>query len=66
MTDKQFIRIELAKAGMTQAELAEKLGLSASSLTHKLNRNTLKISDYEKIAEVLGCRFEYAFVKNRE
>lgn len=65
MNDKQFLRIELAKAGLTQQELADRLGISSSSLTQKLNRNTLKIEDYQRIAEALGKRFEYAFVEDK-
>lgn len=61
MNDRQFINIELMKLGTTQAELAKRLGMTPSAFSNKLARG-LTISDYKKIADVLGLQFQYGFV----
>lgn len=65
MNDRQFIMSELTQHGMTQTELAKRLGTSQSALSNKLSRNSLTIADYRKIAECLGLKFEYSFVDNK-
>lgn len=42
--------------GITQKELAERLGLSSQALNNKLKRGTLRFEDLEKIAEVTDCK----------
>lgn len=63
MIIKEKLSMALAKAGMSQAELARKLETSPSNLNQKVNRNTLTMEDMEKIAAILGtkwiARFEY-------
>lgn len=65
MNDRQFIMSELARQGITQTELARRLGMTQSAFSNKLSRNSLTISDYQKIAEILGLKFEYAFVEDK-
>lgn len=63
MIIKEKLNMALAKAGMSQAELARRLKTSPSNLNQKVNRNTLTMEDMEKIAAILGnkwvVRFEY-------
>lgn len=61
MNDRQFMSIELTKLGITQTELAERLGMTQSAFSNKLARG-LTISDCKKIADVLGLQFQYGFV----
>lgn len=42
-------------------ELSIRLGHSKQNLYQKLNRNSFKVSDLEKIAEVLNCKVEIKF-----
>lgn len=65
MNDRQFIMSELARQGITQTELARRLGLTQSAFSNKLSRNSLTLSDYRKIAEALGLQFQYAFVEDK-
>ena len=63
MTIEQKIKMALARAGISQAELARRLHTTPSNLNQKLKRNTFTTEDLEKIADMLGCtwvaRFEY-------
>ena len=52
------------KAGMTQAELAEKLGCSPTNLYNKFKRDNFTEKDLKEIAQVLECTFEGNFVLN--
>ena len=65
MNDRQVIMSELAKHGMTQTELAKRLGMTQSAFSNRLSRNSLTLEDCKKIAEVLGLKFEYAFVEDK-
>ena len=41
---------------MTQAELADKLGISRMTLNQNLYRNTFSLAKLEEIADAIGCR----------
>ena len=47
----------LAFAGYSQAELARQMGQNPSNFNQKIKRETLKQEDYEKIADILGCKW---------
>lgn len=64
MNDRQFVMSELAKRGMTQTELAKRLGTTQSAFSHKLSRNALTLEDCKKIAEILGLQFQFGFINN--
>ena len=60
MTEK--IRILLVKRGnLSEAELARRMGISPQNLHNKMKRDNFTETDLQKIAEVLGCKFEAGF-----
>ena len=62
MTNAQRIKIALAYADMTQKELATRMGLSPSSLSQKIKRESLTLNDMEKIGDILGIEWKAGFV----
>ena len=63
MTIEQKINMALSFKGISQAELARKIGTTPSNLNQKVKRNTLTKEELEKIADVLGAlwRAEFEF-----
>lgn len=55
MNMEQKIKAALAIAGISQSELARRLGTSPQNFNIKLKRNTLTFEDLQKIAAVLGA-----------
>ena len=56
------IRILLVKQGnISEAELARRLGTSPQNLSKKFKRDNLSEKDLQKIAEVMGSRYEAGF-----
>ena len=55
---KTKLRIKelLQERNMTQAELADKLGISRMTLNQNLYRNTFSLAKLEEIAAAIGCR----------
>ena len=55
---KTKLRIKelLAERSMTQAELADKLGINRLSLNQALSRNNFSLAKLEEIAAAIGCR----------
>lgn len=62
MTIEQQINMALAYKGMSQAELARKIGTTPSNLNRKVKRNTLTKEEMEKIARALGGSWRAEFV----
>ena len=61
MTEK--IRILLVKRGnLSEAELARRMGISPQNLHNKMKRDNFTESDLQKIADVLGCKYEAGFI----
>lgn len=60
MTSKERVKILLAKENITLKELASKLSermhknIPLQTLSSKLSRNSLKLQEFEHIAEILG------------
>ena len=49
-------------AGMTQAELAEKIGVSLQAISHyEHERRQIKVSMLMPLADALGCKLEDLF-----
>ena len=49
------LRARFTELGLTQAEVAEKIGISANSLSRKLNgRQDFKLSEVRSLCNVLG------------
>lgn len=62
MTIEQKINMAIAYKGMSQAELARKIGTTPSNLNRKVKRNTLTKEEMEKIAKALGGAWRAEFV----
>lgn len=62
MTVEQKIRMALSFAGISQAELARRLGTTPSNLNQKVKRNTLTKEELEEIAAALGGSWRAEFV----
>jgi transcriptional regulator with XRE-family HTH domain len=61
MTIAQKINMALSYKGMSQAELARRIGTTPSNLNQKVKRNTLTKEELEQIAEVFGCKWKAEF-----
>ena len=62
MTIEQKINMALAYRGMSQAELARRIGTTPSNLNKKVKRNTLTKEEMEQIAKSLGGCWRAEFV----
>ena len=47
MTEKQFITIACVKAGITQTELAKRIGMTQSAFSQRINGGGFKLKEYE-------------------
>lgn len=61
MTTAQKLSMALSYKGISQAELARRIGTTPSNLNQKVKHNTLTKEELEKIAEVLGCTWRAEF-----
>lgn len=61
MTLEKKINMALVYYGISQAELARRLGTTPANFNIRLKRGTFKIEELEKIAEILGAKFTYTF-----
>lgn len=62
MTIEQKINMALSYKGMSQAELARKIGTTPSNLNQKIKRNTITKEEMEIIAEALEGSWRAEFV----
>lgn len=62
MTIEQQINMALAYKGISQSELARKIGTTPSNLNRKVKRNTLTKEEMEQIAQALGGSWRAEFV----
>ena len=62
MTIAQKLSMALSYKGISQAELARRIGTPPSNLNQKVKRNTLTKEELEQIAEVLGGTWRAEFV----
>lgn len=62
MTVEQKIKMALSFSGISQAELARRLGVSPSNLNQKIKRNTLTKEELEGIAAAVGGSWRAEFV----
>ena len=63
MTVEQKIKMALSYAGISQSELARRIGTTPQNFNQKLKRNSLTKEEMEQIAHVLGgsWRAEFEF-----
>ena len=64
MNTEQKISMALSYVGISQSELARRIGTTPQNLNQKVKRNTLTKEDLEKIAAALGCEWRAEFVFN--
>ncbi len=62
MTIEQKIKMALSYSGISQAELARRIGTTPSNLNQKVKRNTITKEEMERIATALGGMWRAEFV----
>ena len=62
MTITEQIKILCVRCGVSEAELARRLGKSPQSLNSKMKRESFTINDLDEIASVLGVTFKRHFI----
>lgn len=62
MTIEQKVNMALSYKGISQAELARRIGTTPSNLNQKVKRNTLTKEELEQIATALGGTWRADFV----
>lgn len=62
MTIAEQIKILCVRCGVSEAELARRLGKSPQSFNSKMKRETFTVSDLNEIASVLGVTFKRNFI----
>ena len=67
MTVSEQIKVLCVRCGVSEAELARRLGKSPQSFNSKMKRGTFTIEDLENIAAALSVEFSRGFIlKNGE
>ena len=62
MTVTEQIKILCVRCGVSEAELARRLGKSPQSFNSKMKRGTFTVGDLDEVAKVLGVTFERRFI----
>ncbi len=62
MTTEQKIKMALSYAGISQAELARRIGTTPSNLNQKVKRNTITKEEMEQIANAINGTWRAEFV----
>lgn len=62
VTVSDQIKVLCVRCGVSEAELARRLGKSPQSLNAKIKRNTMTVVELEEIARVLGVEFKRSFI----
>jgi len=62
MTARQIVEMALAYCGITNAELARRLGWSPQLLNKRLNTGKFSVDEWEKIANAIGASSKVGFV----
>ncbi len=62
MSIAEQIKVLCVRCGISEAELARRLGKSPQSLNSKMKRETFTIGDLDEIASALGVTFERHFI----
>ncbi|GHU35428.1 transcriptional regulator [Clostridia bacterium] len=61
MTNTQKVKMVLAYIGMSEAELARRLGSSPQVFHRRMKTDKLSTNDLLKIAEIVGATYTHAF-----
>ena len=62
MTYEQKINMAVAYIGISQSELARRIGLTPQNFNKRTKLGTFSPEEMEKIAEALGAEYRYGFV----
>jgi len=62
MTARQIIEMGIAYCGISNSELARRLGWSPQLLNKRLNTGKFSVDEWEKIAGALGAKARIGFV----
>ena len=62
MTISKQIKVLCVRCNVSEAELARRLGKSPQSFNSKMKRESFTVDDLDKIAGVLGVRFNREFI----
>ena len=62
MTVTEQIKVLCVRCGVSEAELARRLGKSPQSFNAKMKRQSFTVSDLEEIANSLGVNFVRYFI----
>ena len=62
MTARQIIEMGVAYCGITNSELARRLGWSPQLLNKRLNTGKFTVEEWEKIANALGAEARVGFL----
>lgn len=62
MTIAEQIKVLCVRCGVSEAELARRLGKSPQSFNAKMKRESFTINDLNSIAHALGVEFERNFI----
>ena len=62
MNISEQIKVLCVRCGISEAELARRLGKSPQSFNSKMKRGTFTVDDLEKIAFVTGTVFKRNFI----
>ena len=52
------VLVEMARQGIRRSDLAERMGVSRSSVTHMIKADNLTLRTMRRIAEAIGCEYE--------
>ncbi len=62
MTVTEQIKVLCVRCGVSEAELARRLGKSPQSFNSKMKRGSFTVKDLEKIADALNVEFSRGFI----
>ena len=65
MTTSELVRKLCEEQNISLSELARRTGQTRQNLGNKLKRNSISISELQRIAEAVGMKFEPTFTKNK-
>ena len=66
MTTSELVRKLCEEQNISLSELARRTGQTRQNLGNKLKRNSISISELQRIAEAVGMEFEPTFTKRSE